>query len=86
MDNPTVFINSYNDKSIQTATYIQIALETGAINTNIVPNKAIWTNSKMEICDLSGIKSQDGIVNRLIEFSQTAEGGAFDDQLRALYK
>lgn len=80
------FIKSYNDKSIQTATYIQLALETGTINTNIVPNKAIWSESKAEICDLSGIKSQDGIMNRLIEFSQTQEGGAFDDQLRALYK
>lgn len=86
MQNPDGFIKSYNDKSIQTATYIQLALETGVINTNLFPNRAIWTDTKLEICDLSGIKSQEGIVNRLIEFSQTQEGGVFDDQLRALYK
>jgi hypothetical protein len=86
MDNPSGFIYSYNDKSIQTATYIQTALETGVISTTLFPNKAVWSDSKAEICDISGIKSQDGIINRLIEFSQTQEGGSFDDQLRALYK
>lgn len=86
MDNPSGFIKSYNDKSIQTATYIQTAMETGAISTTLIPNKAVWSQGGSEICDISGIKSQEGIINKLIEFSQTEEGGSFDDQLRTLYK
>ncbi len=86
MDNPSGFIKSYNDKSIQTSTYIQTAMETGAISTTLIPNKAVWSQGGSEICDISGIKSQEGILNKLIEFSQTEEGGGFDDQLRALYQ
>ena len=85
-NDPATFIRSYNDKSIETATYIQTALKTGEISTTLIPNKAIWSKTKVEICDISGIKSHEGISNKLLEFSQLPEGGAFDDQLRALYK
>jgi hypothetical protein len=85
-NDPSKFISSYNDKSIETSTYIQTALKTGAISTTIIPNKAIWTSNNVEICDISGIKSIEGISGKLLEFSQLPEGGAFDDQLRALYK
>jgi hypothetical protein len=85
-NDPSKFIKSYNDKSIETATHIQTALKTGAISTSLIPNKAIWASNNVEICDISGIKSNEGIAAKLLEFSQLPEGGAFDDQLRALYK
>ncbi len=86
MDDPARFIMSYNDKSIQVATYVQTAMETGEISTNLIPNKAVWRSGQSEICDISGIKSQEGVVAKLVEFSQGEDGGSFYDQLRALYQ
>lgn len=85
-NDPAKFIQSYNDKSIETATYIETAMKTGVISTTMIPNKAVWSANGSTICDISGIKSHEGIAAKLLEFSQMPEGGAFDDQLRALYK
>lgn len=85
-NDPAKFIRSYNDKSIETATYIDTAMKTGTISTTMIPNKAVWSANGSIICDISGIKSHEGIAAKLLEFAQMPDGGAFDDQLRSLYK
>lgn len=79
------FIESYGNKKIELKYYINKALEKGLINTSFNPNKAAWKNSNSEICDISGLRSTEGISEKLFEFSQLAEGEEFVIQLRALF-
>ncbi len=79
------FVDTYNDKSVQVTTWIETAMETGEISTTIIPNKAVWAKKGSEICDLSGIKSKEGQLNKLVEFSQTEAGEEFYTQLEAIY-
>jgi hypothetical protein len=79
------FIESYGNKNIETKYYIDKALEKGLIGSKFNPNKATWGNSNTVICDISGLKSNEAIAERLFEFSSTEEGEEFKIQLAALF-
>jgi hypothetical protein len=83
--NPINFIKSYNDKTIEISTWAKEALNTGQISTNIIPNQAVWAKGNTVICSIDGLKAQDLIVEKLVEFSQTEDGGDFLAQLKVLY-
>ena len=78
------FIESYGNKSIEVKYYINQALIKGLITNKFNPNKATWQNGK-EICDISGLKSNDAIGEKIFEFSQLEDGQEFVIQLRALF-
>lgn len=79
------FISSYGDRSIELKYYIDKALLDGKINNKVNPNKAAWGNSNNPICDISGLKSNEAIGQKLYEFSQLEEGQEFAVQLKAIY-
>lgn len=83
-NNPTEFVRSFNDKTIEVKYFVEKALETGTISTKSISNKAAWKTGTV-ICDISGIKTPEGISQKLIEFSQLPEGEDFLLQLKALY-
>lgn len=85
MSDPAKFIKTYNDKTIHIKHWIQQGLQSGELSTTVIPNKVSWAKKGVVICDISGITSQEGILNKLIEFSQTPAGEAFKEQLTALY-
>jgi hypothetical protein len=82
---PQYFIESYGNKAIEVKYYISKSLETGLIHNKQNPNKATWGKNNTEICDISGLKSNDSIADRLYEFSQSEDGEQFLVQLKALY-
>lgn len=84
LSNPKRFNKSFTDKTIEVKYFIDKALESGAIKTNMQPNKATWKSGTV-ICDISGMQSNEGIAQKLIEFSQLPEGEEFAIQLKALY-
>lgn len=84
-NDPTLFIESYGNKSIEIKYFIDKALETGLITNTFNANRATWKNSNTEICDISGLKSHAAISERLFEFSQLESGEEFVIQLKALY-
>jgi hypothetical protein len=88
LKDPFEFIRSYNDTSIQLQSYIEKAMQTGLISTTIIPNQAAWSKKGTIICDLSGLKSPDAILNKLVEFakSDSEQGSAFKEMLTALYE
>lgn len=79
------FIESYGNKSIEIKYYINQALIKGLISNKFNPNKATWANSNSVICDISGLRSNDAIAEKIFEFSQLQEGEEFVIQLRALF-
>lgn len=83
--NPKEFIDSYGNKAIEVKYFIDKALKDGVIHNKHNPNKATWGKSNSEICDVSGLKAQAAIAERLFEFSQLEEGSDFLVQLKALY-
>lgn len=82
--NSSEFLKSYGNKSIEIRYYINKALEKGTITNRTNPNKASWGSSGREICDISGLKSNEAIGQKLFEFSQTEEGEEFVLQLKAI--
>src|ERR1700744_5730613 len=60
---PKTFVDSYGNKALETKWYIQKALQSGTINNKYNPNKASWKGSNTIICDISGIKSQEGLLH-----------------------
>lgn len=85
MEDSQNFIDSYGNKSIEIKYFIDKALMNGTINNKLNANKAAWSTSNSPICDISGLKSNEAIADRLFEFSQTEEGEEFVIQLKALY-
>jgi hypothetical protein len=81
---PEKFIESYGNKTLEVKYYIDKALVSGIINNKLNVNKAAWGSSNTVICDISGLKSNEAISQRLFEFSQTAEGAEFVIQLKAV--
>ena len=80
------FIDSFNDKTIETKYYIERALTDGTISNSINPNKVMWKAGNKEILDISGIRSREGMVERLVEFTQVDEKGEeFAIMLKAIY-
>jgi hypothetical protein len=82
--NAASFIESYGNKTIEIKYYIDKALSSGLISNKFNPNKATWGSNNSEICDISGLKTLEGISQRLFEFSQEAEGEEFLIQLKAI--
>lgn len=78
------FIESYGNKAIEVKYYINQALLKGLITNKFNPNKATWQNAR-EICDISGLKSNEAIGEKIFEFSQLEDGQEFVIQLRALF-
>ncbi len=78
------FIESYGNKKIEIKYYVDKALKNGLIKVS--GNNAVWGNSGSVIMDLSGMKTHEGISEKLFEFSQLSEGEEFLIQLQALYK
>lgn len=78
------FIETYGNKVIEIKYYIEDSLRKGTINNKANVNKACWKSGTV-ICDISGLKSQEAIAERLLEFSQSEEGAEFVVQLKALY-
>lgn len=85
LQNPQNFIDSYGNKSIEMKYYIDKALESGLINNKFNSNKATWSSSNSEICDISGLRSHEAIAAKLLEFSQLEEGEEFVIQLKSIY-
>ena len=84
-EDPSHFKNTFNDESVQITNWIETALETGEISTSLIPNRAVWSKKGVEICDLSGLKTKEAYVNKLVEVATLQESGEFKDQLKALY-
>lgn len=84
LQDATYFIDSYGNKAIEVKYYINQALLKGLITNKFNPNKLTWQNGK-EICDISGLKSNDAIGEKAFEFSQLEDGQEFGIQLRALF-
>lgn len=82
--NPFEFNKSYGDSSLEIRFLINKALEDGIINFNKYPDSAAWKNGTI-ICDTKGIKTQEGIAQKLLDFSQTLQGEDFLLQIKALY-
>lgn len=78
------FIESYGNKKLEIKYYIDKALKSGIIKVN--GNTTVWGNSGNVIMDISGMKSHEGISEKMFEFSQLTEGEEFLIQLEALYK
>lgn len=79
------FIKSYNDKSIEVHTWVTDALNTGVISTSLIPNNAAWAKGGALICGLDGLRAQNLIIDKIVEFTQTEDGGDALAQLKALY-
>lgn len=84
-EDPSAFVATYNDESIQVTAWIETAMETGEISTTLIPNRAVWSKKGAEICDISGLKSKESIVNKLVEVAQSQGDEEFKSQLRGLY-
>jgi hypothetical protein len=82
---PKNFMASYGNKALETKYFIKKALSEGLLDTKYNPNKVVWSSSKREVCDISGLKSFAAISERLFEFSQLEDGEEFKIQLSALY-
>lgn len=85
MHKPNEFIKTYNDKSIHLKHWITQALASGELSTTMIPNRAVWAKRGIEICDLSGLQSTEGILNKLIEFANSDMGSEFKEHLESLY-
>lgn len=81
---PAKFIESYGNQTLEIKYYIEQALQKGTINNKFNPNKATWGSANTEICDISGLKSNEAISQRLFEFSKTELGEEFVIQLKAI--
>lgn len=81
--NPKLFIESYGNKGLEVKYFIDQALLKGTINNKVNVNKAAWSTGTV-ICDISGLKSNEAISQKLFEFSKTEEGEEFVIQLRAI--
>ncbi len=84
LEKPKEFLDSFGNTKIEIRYYIDKALQNGTISNKINPNRAAWKSGR-EITDISGLKSHEGIADRLFEFSQTADGEEFTVQLKALF-
>jgi hypothetical protein len=79
-------VKTFNDESLELQAWIEKSLESGNINTSLIPNRAVWKPTKVEICDISGLRTDDSILNKLIEYAKSEDGEAFRQLLAATYK
>ncbi len=80
--NPKRFVDSYNNRTIEVTNWITEAIISGEIITT--NNMASW-KSGTNIIDLKGLKSQDLVIQFLVELTITEEGADFLAQLKSLY-
>lgn len=85
MHDPAGFIKTFNDKSIHIKHWIEKALASGELSTSVIPNRVVWAKRGVEVCDISGLQTTDGIMNKLIELAQTDAGTEFKEHLEAFY-
>lgn len=86
MKNPAAFIKTYNDESIELSGFITKALDEGKLSKDVIPNQIVWKEGGSIVCDVSGLTSREGILNKLIEFAKTDKGAGFKEVLESLYK
>jgi hypothetical protein len=84
--NPSEFIKTYNDESIELQNWIERSMESGDISTSVIPNNAVWKKTGVIICDISGLKTPDSVLNKLIEYAKSEDGDAFRELLTATFK
>lgn len=85
MHNPEEFIKTYNDKSIHLKHWINMAVACGDLSFSLIPNRAVWAKIGKEICDTTGLTTNEGILNRLIELAKTEAGTEFRERLETVY-
>lgn len=85
MHNSADFIKSYNDKSIHLKHWINLAMASGDLSSTLIPNRVVWSKIGVEVCDTTGLMTNDGILNRLIELAKTEAGTEFRERLETLY-
>jgi hypothetical protein len=85
MHNPAEFIKTYNDKSIHLKHWINLATASGDLSFTIIPNRVVWAKIGVEVCDTTGLTTNEGILNRLIELAKTDQGAEFRERLETLY-
>lgn len=83
---PKRFIDTFGDSKLEIRYYIDQALQKGLISNKSNPNKATWGKNNSVICDISGLRSNEAISNKLFEFSQTEEGEEFVIMLKGLFE
>lgn len=86
MKNPAEFVKTYNDESLQLEGWINKAMLEGKISSTLMPGQAMWTDTGYTICDIAGLKTREGILNKLIEFTKSEDGKGFRDILEKVYK
>ena len=84
--NPKNFVETYNDTTIENKYLISTAIENGVINTTLVNGKALWGNGSGEICEIGSFTSNEGITQKILEYSQLKVGENFISQLKAVLK
>lgn len=85
LQDPTKFIESYGNKKLELRYYIDKALEKGLIHNKFNINRASWQGSNAEICDVSGLRTNEAIGDRLFEFACGDGGEEFSIQLKGLF-
>lgn len=85
MHNPAEFIKTYNDKSIHVKHWINLAVSSGDLSFTLIPNRVVWAKIGVEVCDTTGLTTNEGILNRLIELAKTESGAEFKERLEAVY-
>ena len=85
MHDPNEFIKTFNDKSIHVKHWINLAVASGDLSFTLIPNRVVWAKIGVEVCDTTGLTTNDGILNRLIELSKTESGAEFRERLESLY-
>lgn len=84
-NNAAHFIKTYKDEALEIKTWVRDAVNSGKINTSLVPNSAVWSASNAIICSVGNIKDNSLIIEKLSEFAQMDIGGDFMEQLRGIY-
>ncbi len=77
-EKPEVFMKSFNDESVELKQKIKDSIYSGRISLGIIPNQAVWTQSGLPICDISGISENINlVVAKIAEFALSGEGSEF---------
>jgi hypothetical protein len=84
--NPAEFVRTYKDDALEIQGWLEKSLQEGKVSTTLIPNQAVWKDTGYTICDISGLKTHEGILNKLIEFTKSEDGKGFRDILEKVYK
>jgi hypothetical protein len=84
MDQPEIFLKTYDDEDLKLKYKIETAIESGYIALNIIPGKAVYSANKTEICDIPVGVDMKVVVDTLWMFSQTGKGVDFVKKIAEL--